>query len=172
MSDQNTKQLADEGYSTVNPFIITENARGAIDFIVHVFEGEELKEGLTYDTDGLVLHSEVRIGDSTILLVDRKEGWRLTPAFLQVYVADVEATLKRAEKLGAQIVTEPTEYIGVKFSRIQDPHHNIWWVYEKVQDYDWSKASDGDDEESWKETDESIYIHDTFISLMEKLARE
>lgn len=164
--------LVPDGINTVNPFIITKNASEVIEFITKVFGGKEDKEALTYDTDGLIIHSEVRVGNSTIMLGDQKKEWRFTPAFLQVYVSDVEATLKRAEDCGAKIITKPTEYIGVKFSRFQDPCLNIWWVWEKLDQYDWEAAYGESDEESWQPTEESIYIYDTLITAMNKLAKD
>lgn len=163
-----------EGYNTVNPFIICDNAGELLKFIVDVFGGEESKDALTYDHDGLVLHSEVRVGNSTIMLADRKPEWRFTPAFQQVYVDDVEAALKLAAERGATILTRPTEYIGVMFSRIQDPWRNIWWVYQQLEQYDWDAAfgDGGSGEESWQPTQEAVYIHTTLIEAMNDLAKD
>lgn len=161
-----------EGYNTVNPFIITENSVELLKFISAVFGGEEQKEALTYDSDGLVLHSEIKLGNSMILIADRKPDWAVTPGFLQIYVADVEKTLEKAEKLGAKIVTKPTEFIGVKFSRMLDSQGNLWWVYEQIEDYDWESAFGGEGEESegnWKPTEEATYIYDTLIEAMRSL---
>lgn len=163
-----------EGYSTVNPFIICNDSGAALQFIVEVFGGEESQDSLTYDEDGLVLHSEVRVGNSTILLADRKPGWRFTPAFLQVYVGDVEAVLKLAAERGATVLTQPTEFIGVQFSRIQDPWRNIWWVYQQAEATDWEATFSGSegDEVSWEPSEEATYIHATLLEAMTNLAIE
>lgn len=161
-----------EGYNTVNPFIITDNSRELVQFIVDVFGGEESPDALTYDSDGLVLHSEVRVGNSTIMIADRKPAWRFTPAFLQVYVDDAEAVLRLAEERGATVVTRPTEYIGVVFSRIQDPLRNLWWVYQQLESYDWEAAFGDDGEEAWQPTPEATYIHTTLVEAMNDLAKD
>jgi uncharacterized glyoxalase superfamily protein PhnB len=163
-----------DGYNTVNPFIISDNAGELIRFIVDVFGGEESRDALTHDGDGLVLHSEVRVGNSTIMIAARKPEWRLTPAFLQVYVNDVKAVLKCAAARGATVITKPTEYIGVVFSRIQDPWRNIWWVYQQLDQYDWEAAfGDGESgEDSWQPTEEATYIHDTLMEAMKNLAQD
>lgn len=161
-----------EGYNTVNPFIITDNSRELVQFIVDVFGGEESPDALTYDSDGLVLHSEVRVGNSTIMIADRKPAWRFTPAFLQVYVDDAEAVLRLAEERGATVVTRPTEYIGVVFSRIQDPLRNLWWVYQQLERYDWEAAFGDDGEEAWQPTPEATYIHTTLVEAMNDLAKD
>lgn len=154
--------------------IINDSAGDMMQFIVDVFGGVESKDSLTYDNDGLVLHSEVRVGNSTIMIADRKPEWRFTPAFLQVYVGDVEAVLKLAEERGATVLTRPTEYIGVLFSRIQDPWRNIWWVYQQVENYDWGAAFEGVEggEEAWQPTEEATYIHASLIETMKNLAKD
>lgn len=171
MTGRETIQVP-EGYNTVNPFIITDNSRALTQFIVDVFGGEESPDALTYDGDGLVLHSEVRVGNSTIMLADRKPAWRFTPAFLQVYVDDAETVLRRAEERGATVVTRPTEYIGVVFSRFQDPWRNLWWVYQQLENYDWEAAFGDDGEEAWQPTPEATYIHTTLVEAMNDLAKD
>ncbi len=162
-----------DGYNAVNPFMITDKATLVIQFITEVFGGVESKEALTYDDDGLVLHSEVRVGNATIMLADRKKEWRMTPSFLQVYVSNLDEVLELALAHGAVIITKPTEYIGVKFSRIQDPYRNLWWIYEPIENYDWESAFDaGNEDGSWKPTKEATYIHDTLLEVMKELARD
>lgn len=162
------------GYNTVNPFIFSASAGDTLRFIVDVFDGVERKEAMTKDHDGLILHSEVSVGNSTIMIVDRKPGWRFTPAFLQVYVGDIVETLERAQAHGAQVITRPTEFIGVLFSRFQDPWRNIWWVYQQIDHYDWEAAfgesSSGTD--TWQPNAEANYIHASFIEAMRNLAKD
>ncbi|MFI6572839.1 VOC family protein [Nocardia fluminea] len=101
---------APAGSATVDPFIWTDDAAGLLDFLVDVFGATEVAEARTADTDGLILHSELRIGDSTLTIADRKPDWPYTPSFVRVYVDDPDATLKRAAARGARIVTEPTDF--------------------------------------------------------------
>lgn len=60
-----------KGYTTVNPFIICNNAQKAIEFVVKVFGGEEQPYARTLDRDGLLLQSEIVVGDTTIAIADR-----------------------------------------------------------------------------------------------------
>jgi PhnB protein len=120
---------ASAGYATVNPFIITQDADGLIDFLKQVFGATERPEARTLDDDGLLLHAELAVGNATVMFAERKPGWPFTPSLLQVYVDDVEATLDLARRLGATVVTEPTAFFGDTFSRFRDPWSNLWWVY-------------------------------------------
>lgn len=162
-----------EGYNTVNPFIITKDARKLKEFLEKVFGAKEVKEAYTLDTDGLVLHAELRVGNSTIMLADRKAGWPFTPGLLQIYVEDVEKTLKRAGDLGAKIVTQPTDFYGDIFSRFVDPWDNLWWVYQHSGEVAWEESPNPDNDATWAtESREQNYIHDTLLETMKRLGKK
>jgi PhnB protein len=161
-----------EGYNTINPFIITQDALKMIEFLKTVFSAKEDVAARTVDTDELLLHSELIIGNSRVLIADTKPDWPFTPSLLQVYVDDVEATLKQAEKLGAKIVTKPTDFYGDVFSRLVDPWDNLWWVYQHnpQSGEDWEE--NGNTSESWEPTKEMEYIHDTLLEAMKNLGKK
>lgn len=162
-----------QGYNTVNPFIITKDARKLVKFLEEVFEATEMKEAFTLDTDGLVLHAEMRVGNSTVMLADTKEGWPFTPSLLQIYVEDVEKTLRRAQERGARIVTQPTDFFGDLFSRFVDPWDNLWWVYQHQGGATWEETPGSDDNATWATGSHELnYIHDTLIETMESLSRK
>lgn len=129
MSDgQTTTPPAD--HNTVNPFVIVPKAAEFIDFVTEVFDGRESTAFRIPDRDGLLIHAEVIIGDSSILICDRKPDWPFTPAFLQVYVSDSQAVLHRAVARGATIVTPvSTFYGGYSLARFRDRWNNLWWLY-------------------------------------------
>src|SRR5207253_4957727 len=56
--------------------------------------------------DGTVGHAEVTVGESVLMTFDAAPDWPDTPAFLSVYVDDVERTYQRALDAGATVVTE------------------------------------------------------------------
>lgn len=170
------------GYSTINPFIVTDDVRSYLQFVSEVFDAVEHTEAHTVDDDGLVLHAELRIGDGSILLADRKPDWPVTPSLLQIYVDDVAATLARAVERGAVVITEPTDFFGSVFSRIIDPWGNGWWVYSTPGDgdADWGAGDSAewasDDESSewgadvaWEKTPELTYIHETMLTMFRRL---
>lgn len=117
-------------HNTVNPFVIVSKAAEFIDFVTQVFDGRESTAFRIPDRDGLLIHAEVVIGDSSILICDRKPDWPFTPAFLQVYVSDSEAVLGRALAWGANLVTPVSAfYGGYSLARFRDPWNNLWWLY-------------------------------------------
>ncbi|MGI5269243.1 VOC family protein [Nonomuraea sp. CA-218870] len=158
------------GSNTVNPFIITDSAAELIGFLIDVFGAADVPEARTADKDGLILHAELRLGDSLLSLADRKPDWPFTPALTRVYVDDVAATLARAEARGARIVTRPTDFFGDTLARFQDPSGNLWWVYrhELAAAQDWSSEESSDDWSSYS-TPELEYIHETLMEAMSSL---
>ncbi len=160
-----------QGYATINPFIISNDAIRFTQFLQAVFGAQAVDAAHTIDTDGLVLHSELKIGDSSLMVVDRKPGWPWTPSFLQIYVADVGQTLQTAVAHGATIVTQPTPIYGELFSRFVDPWQNLWWVYQATEmDTSWeSNATAG---ELWDtQSPELNYIHTTLMEFMPRLGQ-
>ncbi|MFB7873652.1 MULTISPECIES: VOC family protein [unclassified Nocardia] len=188
MSTTPTVPAAPAGSATVDPFIWTDDAAGLLDFLVDVFGAIEVPETRTADTDGLILHSELRIGDSTLTIADRKPDWPYMPSFVRVYVDDPAATLKRAAARGARIVTEPTDFWGDVLSRFADPFGHLWWVYKHnpgnaswdggsadgAGEGDWGQADsaeDGAGEQSWESfaTPELSAIHSSLMEAMASL---
>lgn len=162
-----------EGYNTINPFVVTHNALEFIKFLEQVFDAREEMQAHTMDTDGLLLHSELVIGNSRIMVADRKPDWPFTPGLLQIYVEHVDETLRRAEKLGAAIVTRPTHFYGDIFSRFVDPWDNLWWVYQYQQEFEWEEHASTDNSETWEaESEEMTYIHKTLLETMRSLGRK
>jgi PhnB protein len=91
------------GYSTVSPYLIVAGAQRVVDFLRRTFDGQELRR--FERPDGAIMHTEVRIGDTVVMLADAGEGWPPVPAHLHVYVEDVDATYRRALHAGAEPVS-------------------------------------------------------------------
>ena len=83
-------QLKPQGYTSVAPYLIVTNASGTIGFLNRVFEAEELRR--FQSPDGRVIHAEVRIEDTVVMLADSAEGWPAVPSYVHVYVRDVDET--------------------------------------------------------------------------------
>jgi len=164
---------APEGYSTINAFVFAKDARGLIEFTRRVFGAQESEEALTLEADGLILHSEVVIGDSIVMIVDTRPDWPDSPSFLRVYVDDAEQALARAEQEGARVVTRPTEMFGDLLSRFVDPWGNMWWVYQHLGEVTWDDSDVDATAWSGAESDPSLeYIHSTLTEAMSRLGQE
>ena len=163
------------GYGTVNPFVAVRGpggAEGFLRFVTDVLGGRETRAAHTVDADGLLIHAEVRVGDSTIMVCDAKPHWAFTPALLQVYVRDVDTVVHRARIGGAAIVTEPTAFHGgQRLARWRDPWANLWWLFEYGPDS--VAPSEAPDElPSWRPDHAAppSYVHRTVDEALTRLA--
>lgn len=161
-----------EGYHKVNPWIIPKGVAEFIPFLEQVFEAKESKEARTPDSDGLIIHAEVKIGDTVIMMFDSKPDWPQTPSFLQVYVKDAEVILKRAKEAGAEIITELTDFVyGEKIARFRDPWGNLWWLNQRTEEVDWeAEATRIQGElETAKQQKTMSYVLETLVDAMRKI---
>lgn len=118
---------------SLNPFVILEDAAGFIAFAERVFDAVEVAEARTPTPAGRLIHAELRVGDSLLLLADRQEGWVTHPGMFQLWVRDVDTVVARALKCGAALVTPPTPFYGsLTLARVNDPWGNLWWLYQPM----------------------------------------
>ena len=122
-----------EGYNAASAYIIADGAQRVIEFLRAVFDAEPLRR---YDReDGSIMHSEVRIDDTVVMIADSLPGWPAAPAALHVYVPDVDATYARALAAGGTSLQEPAHRDGDPDRRggVKDPAGNSWWVATQVE---------------------------------------
>ena len=89
-----------EGYHTVTPFLNVAGASEAIEFYKKAFGAEE--KGRHAGPDGKIMHAEIQIGDSRIMISDVMQR-PATTASLHLYVKDCDAAWKRATDAGAKV---------------------------------------------------------------------
>lgn len=131
MTDQQSSVPA--GYTSVAPWVVTDDTGAFLDFVAQVFDGDELARVET--EDGSVGHGETRVGDTVVLAFDRRPEWPVMPSLLRVFVPDADAAFARAKAAGADVVTElGTSAFGQRGGRVKDPFGNIWWVVSHVED--------------------------------------
>jgi uncharacterized glyoxalase superfamily protein PhnB len=119
------------GYTTVSPYLIVDDASALIEFLAGVFDAEELRR--FPDESGRIMHAEMRIGDSVVMVADSIEDWPASPAQIHVYVADVDETYRRALDAGATKVQEPVQKQDEdKRGGVRGPGSITWWIATRV----------------------------------------
>lgn len=114
-------------YSTVSPYLVVAGAGRTIAFLTRVFGATELRR--FDDGGGRVLHAEVRVDDTVILLADAADGWPAVPAHVHVYVPDVVATYRAALDAGATSVQEPVKKDDPDTrGGVKDAGGTTWWI--------------------------------------------
>jgi PhnB protein len=120
-----------EGYNSVSPYLIVDGAARTIEFLQRTFGAVELRR--FPDPSGKVVHAEVRIDDTVVMLADSAEGWPPVPSHVHVYVRDVDAIYKRALEAGASSIQEPVKKEDEdKRSGVKDAGGTTWWISTRV----------------------------------------
>ena|ERR1700722_61642 len=121
-----------QGYSTVSVYLVVEDAQQLIDFLKTIFDATDLRHFPT--AEGKIMHAEVRIGDTVVMIADAGGSYPAFPVWLHVYVQDVDATYKMAMRAGGVPVQEPVRREGDPDRRggFKDPSGNTWWVATQV----------------------------------------
>ena len=125
MRSQNWKP---ESYSSVSPYLVVSDARKVIAFAKAVFGATELRR---YDLPGgSIMHAEIRIDDSVIMLGDGGPEFPPFPSLIHVYVDDVDRVYQRAIDAGATPVEAPRTKEGDPDKRgsVKDPCGNTWSI--------------------------------------------
>lgn len=121
-----------EGYQTITPQIMAADARETFDFLVNVLDAEPLQ---VYENGGKIMHSELMIGDSRIMLASSNEEFGVFPIMTSVYVDDVDATYAKALEHGATSLREPEDqFYGDRTGGVLDGQGNQWWISTHIED--------------------------------------
>jgi PhnB protein len=137
------KRAVPEGLHTVTPMLTLENSSQAIAWYVKALGAEELSRSA--GPDGKIVHAEIRIGNSHIMLHDAMmdaKGPRAmggSPISLWIYVEDADSLFKRATSAGAQVAGGPMgqmtdQFWGDRCGTIIDPEGYYWTIATRKED--------------------------------------
>jgi PhnB protein len=130
-----------DGYHSVTPYLICKNAAAAIEFYKQALGATG---SLVMNApDGRIMHAEIKIGDSVVMLADEHPEMRAlspqtvggTPVSLLVYVPDVDAVFAKAVEFGATVERAlATQFYGDRTGGILDPFGHRWYLATHVED--------------------------------------
>lgn len=121
-----------EGYGTVTVQLTLDRAAEAIDWYVTAFGAEEV--GRFVGPDGKIMHAELRIGTSRLMVNDVMMGKGPaalggSPASLWLYVEDSDALYRRAVAAGATVqMPLADQFWGDRAGAVADPAGYTWWI--------------------------------------------
>ena len=130
-----------EGYHNVTPYLFVRSAAAAIDFYKNVFGATEIMR--MPGSNGKIMHAEVRIGDSIVMLADENpQTGVMSPQTvggysvgLHVYVENVDAVIQKAVENGAKLLHPiKNQFYGDRSGSLLDPFGHMWNVATHVED--------------------------------------
>ncbi len=119
------------GYTSVSPYLVTENAEAVIAFLEASFAGSLIQR--LDRPDGSIRHAEVQIDDSVVMLGEPDGGWHAVPCHVHLYVPEVDTVYAAALRNGGESVQEPVQD-GDPDRRggVKDPGGNTWWISSRI----------------------------------------
>ena len=122
-----------DGYHSVTPYLMVKDGAKMLEFLKRGLGAEQ-----TYRHDlpnGRVMHAEVRIGDSPVMIGEGGEKFPPMPCMLYLYVLDCDVAYQRALAAGAKSVREPADqFYGDRSGGVVDHEGNQWWFGTHVED--------------------------------------
>ncbi len=128
-----TKPIRD-GFHTVTPYLLTEGSSRLIRFMAAAFNADVVN--CVERPDGAVMHAEMRIGNSMVMLGEANSEFGSMPASIYLYVPDCDAVYQQALAAGGVSVFEIRDLpSGERYGGVKDPFGNIWWIATHVEDH-------------------------------------
>ena len=122
-----------KGYHTVTPMLIVKDADKVVEFLKQAFGATELNRMLC--PDGALMHAELKIGDSIVMLGEAGTQCKPTTASIYLYVDDVDTVYRRAIQAGGVSQMElGNQFWGDRGGSVVDPAGNQWWIATHVED--------------------------------------
>lgn len=117
-----------DGYNSVSPYLIVSGAERMIDFLQEVFSGRQTRK---FDRpDGKIMHVEVKLDDSIIMISEATEEFPQNKCLLHVYVKNSDEVYQRALAYGCEDQGAPKKAEGDPDKRgmFRDFAGNLWAV--------------------------------------------
>lgn len=138
---QTTAKPIPEGWHSITPHLVCAGAADAIAFYEKAFGAVELMR--LNGPGGQLMHASLRIGDSTLMLVDENPAWgalgpkslKGSPVTIHLFVENVDASVERAVAAGATVTMAPADmFWGDRYGVLEDPFGHKWSVATHLRD--------------------------------------
>ena len=124
-----------DGFHTITPYLVVDGAEKVIRFMKEAFGAQPVFEPMMRP-DGKIMHAEVKIGDSPVMLADEnlEMGYRGpktiggSPVSFMLYVEDADAVVARAIAAGGKSLGPVQDKDYGRTGGVEDPFGYTWWV--------------------------------------------
>ena len=130
-----------EGYRSVTPYLVVDDAAGAIEFYKAAFGATEVMRMAA--PGGKVGHAEIEVGGSRVMLADEypdmgarsPKAFGGSPVSLHLYVEDVDAVIGKARAAGAkELRPVKDQFYGNRTGTVEDPFGHVWHIATHKED--------------------------------------
>jgi PhnB protein len=130
------------GFSSITPYLVVDDAAAALELYTKIFEAEEVVR-LQDPQDGGIIYSELRVGGSTVCVIDSRSGQREqsptslggVTGSLWLYVPEVDAVFDNAIAGGCEALMPVADmFWGDRMGKLQDPFGHVWAIATRVED--------------------------------------
>ena len=119
-------------YRTLTPYLVVPDADAEMHFLTTAFGATEAS--CQRNGDGAVMHAELKIGDSLVMLGQASGEWKALSAALYLWVPDVDAAYARALDAGATSQSAPEDKpYGHRNAGVVDKNGITWWIASPVK---------------------------------------
>ncbi|MDR8391393.1 VOC family protein [Aliifodinibius sp. S!AR15-10] len=121
-------------YHTATPYLLVEGVAELTTFLENAFDAVKVVQ--LDRNDGSIMHVEVKIGDSIIMMGEPMGEFGPLPGSIYLGVEDCDAVYQKALDCGGESIMEPTDmfHAGERYGGVKDPAGNIWWVATHIED--------------------------------------
>lgn len=122
-----------DGYHTITPYLVVNDASKLITFLKAAFDAVETAPPC--EIDGKILHAELKIGNSMLMLGQACETSAANTSMLHLYVNDTDHYYQKALAAGASSIMEPIDqFYGDRSGAVKDMFGNSWWLATHIED--------------------------------------
>ncbi|MBI4853595.1 MAG: VOC family protein [Acidobacteria bacterium] len=131
-----------EGFHTLTPHIVVKDGNEAIEFYKKAFGAEQIGCSM-FSPDGKVMHAEIKIGNSMLMLCAENPQWGAlsplalgnTSVTLSLYVENADESFERAINAGANVKMPLADmFWGDRYGQVTDPSGHHWAICTHIKD--------------------------------------
>ncbi len=119
-------------HQTIMPYLILDGASEFIDFTQKVFDSEKSNTNVLRN-DGTIMHAEIILHGSTIMVADQTKDWTKHNSNLFVYVPNADETYQKALDHGATNLMGLSNQDYGRTCGVTDPFGNVWWITSVIE---------------------------------------
>ena len=131
-----------EGFSSVSAYLVVPDCKKAISFYQKAFGARPVME-IPCSDGQRVMHAQMRIGGSTVMMSDENPNWGMvsaltmdgSPVSLHIFVEDADSLFKQAVEAGCQVAMPmDNAFWGDRYGKVKDPFGFEWGIASRQED--------------------------------------